>query len=265
MHEIMQCNIGNKDILSIDSEKSHRPEPFKDSDKSHRPELALKNSDNSRIDQNFQTRVEMQNVQQDTAFVRRFPVNIPDVVDGENVTLQDGRAEVSSKHPGYWKSVVSFGTASADLIVLIDEDIDRTRPRSNKRKRTKRKRPYKGKQKSKYMNSKTIPIENIDFTKPNGCPLDSIIFDKDEFQRLNYLHGPFTLDACASPFDTKCPNYCSIDKPFENTDIRGHNIFLNPPFDEKVLPMLKHFEQIRQENPFSTKAIIILPRWKNPS
>ena len=59
------------------------------------------------------------------------------------------------------------------------------------------------------------------------------------------------------------PNYCSIDKPFETTDIRGHNIFFNPPFDEKALPMLKHLESTRQENPFSTRAIIILPRWKD--
>ena len=38
MHEIMQCNIGNKDTLSKDSDKSHRPEQaLKNSDKSHRP------------------------------------------------------------------------------------------------------------------------------------------------------------------------------------------------------------------------------------
>ena len=113
------------------------------------------------------------------------------------------------------------------------------------------------------MNTEPIPQENIRYNKPNGCPADSIMFDNDEFQRLNYKYGPFTLDACASAFDAKCPEYCSIDKPFETADIRGHNIFFNPPFDEKVLPMLKHFEQIRQENPFSTKAVIVLPRWKD--
>ena len=101
-------------------------------------------------------------------------------------------------------------------------------------------------------------LKSINISKPTGCPFDSIIFDKDEFQRSNYLHGPFTLDACASPFDTKCPNYCSIDKPFETTDIRRHNIFFNPPFDEKVLPMLKHFKSTTQKTPFTTRAIIIL-------
>ena len=194
--------------------------------------------------------------------MRKVPVTIPDVVDSEDVTLQDGCAKVSSKHSGYWKSVVSFGTASADLIVPIDdENINRHTSRSNKKRRTRQKRPYKIKQQAKFKVTEPIPTESINISKPTGCPLDSIIFDKDEFQRSNYLHGQFTLDACASPFDTKCPNYCSIDKPFETTDIRGHNIFFNPPFDEKVLPMLKHLESTRQENPFSTRAIIILPRW----
>ncbi len=58
-------------------------------------------------------------------------------------------------------------------------------------------------------------------------------------------------------------NFCPIYRSFESTGIRGHNIFFNPPFDEKVLPMLKHLEQTRQENPFSTRAIIIRPRWKD--
>ena len=52
---------------------------------------------------------------------------------------------------------------------------------------------------------KPIPYENIRYNKPTGCPADSIMFDNDEFQRLNYKYGPFTLDACASAFDAKCP------------------------------------------------------------
>jgi hypothetical protein len=201
----------------------------------------------------------VQNVQQDTTSVRKVPVTIPDVVDSEDVTLQDGCAKGSGNHSGYWKSVVSFGTASADLIVPVDDKhINRKTSRSNKRGRTRQKRIYKIKQQHKFNTYESIPTESINISKPTRCPFDSIIFDKDEFQRLNYLHGPFTLDACASPFDTKCPNYCSIDKPFETTDIRRHNIFFNPPFDEKVLPMLKHFKSTTQKTPFTTRAIIIL-------
>ena len=55
------------------------------------------------------------------------------------------------------------------------------------------------------------------------------MFDNDEFQRLNYKYGPFTLDACASAFDAKCPEYCSIDKPFE-TDGFSEGTEENPSF-----------------------------------
>ena len=102
----------------------------------------------------------------------------------------------------------------------------------------------------------------MEFPRPDGCPEDSIVFNQAEYNRLNYLHGPFTLDGCASAFDTKCEKYCSIEKPFEKTDIKGENIYLNPPFDEKVLPILKHFEESRADDPYNTKGIIILPTWK---
>ncbi len=79
----------------------------------------------------------MNDVQQDTASKRRVLVTIPDVVDSENVTLQDGCAKGSSNHSGYWKSVVSFGTASTDLIVPVDDEhINRKTSRSNKQRRT---------------------------------------------------------------------------------------------------------------------------------
>ena len=83
MHENMQHDSIYDGTKLIDSDKPHRPDSLhNDSDKSHRPVSML-------------TRVEVQNVQQDTTSVRRFPVNIPDVVDSEDVTLQVGCAKVS--------------------------------------------------------------------------------------------------------------------------------------------------------------------------
>ncbi len=83
----------------IESDKPYRPDSLAsiNYDRSYRPELL--------------TRVEVQNVQHDTASVRKVPVIIPDVVDSEDATLQDGCAKGSNNHSGYWKSVVSFGTA----------------------------------------------------------------------------------------------------------------------------------------------------------
>ena len=45
-------------------------------------------------------------------------------------------------------------------------------------------------------------------------PVDSIMFDRLEFQRLNEEHGPFALDGAVSMYDAQVPNYCSCDRPF---------------------------------------------------
>ena len=91
-------------------------------------------------------------------------------------------------------------------------------------------------------------------------PVDSIMFDRLEFQRLNEEYGPFTLDGAAAMYDAQVPNYCACDRPFETTDVKGQTVFLNPPFS-KALEMLKHFESERQESPLDTRAVIILPQW----
>ena len=91
-------------------------------------------------------------------------------------------------------------------------------------------------------------------------PPDSIMFDRSEFDRWNEIHGPFTLDGAASMYDCLVPNFCSIERPFENEKIQGQNVFLNPPFG-KAETMLKHFESERQKSPLDTKALIVLPQW----
>ena len=116
-------------------------------------------------------------------------------------------------------------TAAIDFAVLVDDD----KPSSSierlaHRKRARHHRHKRNRQKPKrnYGRYKSVPEENIrtpvEFPRPDGCPEDSIVFDQTEYNRLNYLHGPFTMDACASAFDTKCEKYCSIEKPFEKPD-----------------------------------------------
>ena len=97
-------------IYIDDSDKSYRPDQDNNSEhQSHRPEL--------------NTRVDMQSVQQDTTSVAKVPVTIPGVVDSENATRQDSRCKGFSNHSDYWKRVTSFGTASADLIIPVDDEL----------------------------------------------------------------------------------------------------------------------------------------------
>ena len=170
---------------------------------------------------------------------------------------------------GASQEVSAVPSGSVDFAVLVDDDIPsssmeriahrkRARLQKHKRQRQKPKRTY-GRYKSVPENNIKKPVE---FLRPDGCPEDSIVFDQTEYNRLNYLYGPFTFDACASAFDTKCDKYCSAENPFEKADIKGHNLFINPPYDEKVLPILKHFEESRADDPYNTKALIVLPAWK---
>ncbi len=146
MHENMQHNIiENNGTNLIESDKPHRPDSLAsiNSEKPYMLELL--------------TRVEVQNVHQDTPYARKVPVTIPDVVDSEDVTLQDGCAKGSGNHSGYWKSVVSFGIGSVDLIVPVDDEhIKRKTSRSNKRRRTRQKRIYKIKQQNKFTSFEQI-------------------------------------------------------------------------------------------------------------
>ena len=108
----MQNDTIYTDVYIDDSDKSYRPDQNNNSEhQSHRPEL--------------NTRVDMQSVQQDTTSVRKVPVTVPDVVDSEDATCQDSCAKGSSNRSDYWKRVISFGTASADLIILVDDELVR--------------------------------------------------------------------------------------------------------------------------------------------
>ncbi len=110
LHTPMQNDTIYTDIYIDDSDKSYRPDQDNNSEHQlHRPEL--------------NTRVDMQSVQHDTTSMRKVSVIIPDVVDSEDATCQDSRAKGFSNHSDYWKRVISFGTASADLIIPVDDEL----------------------------------------------------------------------------------------------------------------------------------------------
>ena len=117
-------------IYIYDSDKSYRPEKGNNSEhQSHRPEL--------------NTRVDMQSVQQDTTSVAKVLVIIPGVVDSEDTTCQDSRCKGFSNHSDYWKRVISFGTASANLIIPVDDKL--VNRKNSCKRRTHQKRSYKRK------------------------------------------------------------------------------------------------------------------------
>ena len=187
-------------------------------------------------------------------------------IDGDRVPSSDGQSESndtidhSDKDQAFWHATADFALPVND-IPLSSMDKLSSRKRRRGKPRTSRS-SVKRRTYGIYQDTPATAAEQ-EFPRPPGCSPDSIMFDQSEYNRLNYLYGPFTLDACASAFDTKCPKYGSTDDPFEQKTIKGETIFFNPPYDEKVLPMLENFESQRQEHPYDTKAIMILPAWKH--
>jgi hypothetical protein len=126
LHNNMQNSMIDRDVSIIDSDKSHRP-------KSH-------------------TRVaHAERLVGDVDTYAKGSSNHSGHVNDENVTCQDSCAKGSSNHSDYWKRVVSFGTASAYLIVPVDDNItESTKPCSNRKRRTRQSRTYKCKANHKY-------------------------------------------------------------------------------------------------------------------
>lgn len=180
------------------------------------------------------------------------PVDAPSSTSGHDRVSSLGRQLPleSDEPPPLSREQARRSVLAADLVYLADNPSEGL---SHIQKRAAIRR-FRGR---KHALSKisTKPV------RPLSCPPDSIIFDRNEFSRLNNLYGPVTLDACASSFDSVCPNFCSAENPFTNASVTGETVFINPVYDESALPILEHFESQRQSSPYDTRAIIVLPRW----
>lgn len=93
---------------------------------------------------------------------------------------------------------------------------------------------------------------------------DNWMFSRPYFLALNRRYGPFTLDGASdvSGFNAQVAHsYCSPDDPFEQRDLAGHNIWLNPPYSQ-VEKFLHHYLRSKAKDP-SIRGVFILPKWPN--
>ena len=54
------------------------------------------------------------------------------------------------------------------------------------------------------------------------------------FDKLNWRFGPFDLDPCASPHNTKCANFYTEAEDGLSKDWSGHVCFVNPPYGRGI-------------------------------
>ena len=79
----------------------------------------------------------------------------------------------------------------------------------------------------------------------------------DFFEKLDWRFGPFDLDPCADPTNTKCANCFTEAEDGLTKNWEGFTSFVNPPYGRGIDKwMQKAFEESRKEN---TRVVMLIP------
>jgi|TARA_R110000851_G_scaffold81814_4_gene179496 phage N-6-adenine-methyltransferase len=80
---------------------------------------------------------------------------------------------------------------------------------------------------------------------------------QDFFDKLNWRFGPYTLDPCASPANTKCSNFFTEAEDGLTKSWEGFNSFINPPYGRGIeLWIKKAYDESRHED---TRVTMLVP------
>ena len=80
---------------------------------------------------------------------------------------------------------------------------------------------------------------------------------QDFFNKLDWRFGPFDLDPCADPRNTKCLNFFTEAEDGLSKDWSGFTSFVNPPYGRGLDKWIKKgYEESRREE---TKVVMLIP------
>ena len=80
---------------------------------------------------------------------------------------------------------------------------------------------------------------------------------QDFFDKLNWRFGPFDLDPCAEPANTKCTNFFTEAEDGLTKNWEGHTLFVNPPYGRGIEKWIqKGYEESRKQH---TKVVMLVP------
>ena len=80
---------------------------------------------------------------------------------------------------------------------------------------------------------------------------------QDFFDKLNWRFGPFDLDPCATPHNTKCANFYTAAENGLNKSWQGHTVFVNPPYGRGIEDWIKKGYEEAQDP--DTKVVMLIP------
>jgi phage N-6-adenine-methyltransferase len=77
------------------------------------------------------------------------------------------------------------------------------------------------------------------------------------FDKLDWRFGPFDLDPCATPTNTKCPNFFTEAENGLSKSWEGFTCFVNPPYGRGIDEWIKKgYNEARTEG---TKVVMLIP------
>jgi phage N-6-adenine-methyltransferase len=77
------------------------------------------------------------------------------------------------------------------------------------------------------------------------------------FDKLDWRFGPFDLDPCANPHNTKCANFFTEAEDGLSKDWEGFTTFVNPPYGRGIDKWIKKcFDESRKEG---TRVVMLIP------
>tara|TARA_R100000008_G_scaffold57544_1_gene35589 strand:- start:2137 stop:2628 length:492 start_codon:yes stop_codon:yes gene_type:complete len=77
------------------------------------------------------------------------------------------------------------------------------------------------------------------------------------FDKLNWRFGPFDLDPCADPTNTKCANFFTEAEDGLSKSWEGFNSFINPPYGRGIQKWIKKaYDESRKKD---TSAVMLIP------
>ena len=77
------------------------------------------------------------------------------------------------------------------------------------------------------------------------------------FEKLDWRFGPFDLDPCAHPTNTKCSNFFTEAEDGLRKDWGGFTSFVNPPYGRGIDKWIqKAYEESRKDG---TRVVMLIP------
>lgn len=77
------------------------------------------------------------------------------------------------------------------------------------------------------------------------------------FDKLNWRFGKFTLDPCATPYNTKCANFYTEVEDGLTKDWEGENVFVNPPYGRGIDQWIAKAHREGQKT--HTRVVMLIP------